>query len=235
MKFEARAGADFELVHAARAGDVSAFDELVRRHTQRMFRVALHITNCVEDAEEVVQDSFVKAFKNLDRFEERAQFSTWLTRIAVNTALMKVRARSKHKTVSLTHDEPEGTDAAREYILDWHPNPEQLYSQLELKEILIKALDSLPDHYRTIFLLRDIEGFSIEETAELLDLNAAAVKARLMRARLALRERLSVHFQCGRRPAQTAAPREGLPRTVTSSAEPGVELWMQVAAARASC
>ena len=235
MKIKTEIRADLDLARDARQGDVTAFEELVRRHTRKMFHVALHITKCVEDAEEVVQDVFVKAFNNLYRFEERAQFSSWLTRIAINTALMKIRTRNRQKTVSLSEHEPSDADAAPERIVDWRPNPEECYSRSELREILITALDSLPDHYRTIFILRDIEGFSIAETAELLDVNAMAVKARLMRARLELRERLNTHFRGDGDHAQPAAHRERLPDVESSPVEQSLRLWMEVAAARASC
>jgi RNA polymerase sigma-70 factor (ECF subfamily) len=134
--------------------------------------------------------------------------------------------------VSLSHDEPGDADAAPEEIVDWRLNPEQLYSRSELREILIKALDSLPDHYRTIFLLRDVEGFSIQETAELLDLNATAVKARLMRARLKLRELLNSHFQQDGKHAQAAPPTRSRSDTPASPVEQTPTLWMEVAAAR---
>jgi RNA polymerase sigma-70 factor (ECF subfamily) len=230
MKSETETRTDLALARDAKNGDEVAFEELVRRHTRKMFHIALHITKCQEDAEEVVQDVFVKAFTNLDRFEERAQFSTWVTRIAINTALMKVRGRSKYKTVSLSHDEESDAKALPEQIVDWRPNPEQLYSRSELREMLLNALDALPDHYRTIFVLRDIEGFSIAETGELLDLSTTAVKARLTRARLRLRERLSAHFQRDKKSAQAPARRESLPHKLISPPDEGVSLWMEVAA-----
>jgi RNA polymerase sigma-70 factor (ECF subfamily) len=230
MKLESETRSDLDLAHEAKNGDVTAFEELVRRYTQRMFRIAFHITKCPEDAEEVVQDVFVKAFGKLDRFEERSQFSTWLTRIAINTALMKVRATSQCRTVSLSQDASNDPNAIREQVPDWKPNPEQLYSRSELKHILIKALESLPDHYRTIFVLRDIEGFSILEAAEMLELSTTAVKARLTRARLQLRESLDRYFQHTERNRQIAKHRQtGL--SVESPLAHSVELWMEVATA----
>lgn len=232
MNTETERRTDLALVRDAKEGDVVAFEELVRRHTRKMFHIALHITKSQEDAEEVVQDVFVKAFKNLDRFEERAQFSTWLTRIAINTALMKVRGRSRYRTVSLSQDAPNEPDVASEQIVDWRPDPERLYSRNELKKMLIQALDSLPDHYRTIFVLRDIEGFSILETAELLDLSATAVKARLNRARLQLREQLNVHFQSDGKRIWATSRRKSLLAKLTSPLDESLRLWMEVAAAR---
>ncbi len=234
MTSETESRADLALARDAKQGNMAAFEELVRRHTRKMFNIALHITKSQEDAEEVVQDVFVNAFKNLDRFEERAQFSTWLTRIAINTALMKVRGRARYKTVSLSEPEDGEAQIALEQIVDWGPDPEQQYCRSELKEILIKALDSLPDHYRTIFVLRDIEGFSIVETAELLDLSTTAVKARLIRARLQLHERLNEHFQKDRKPAEAAVYRRSLLAKLTSPLEQGLRLWVEGAAARPS-
>jgi len=186
---------DLAVVHAAKQGDVRAFEELVRRYQGMVFRVAQHITGSREDAEEVAQEAFLKAFRNLERFEERSRFSTWVTRIAVNTALMRLRARRGHETVSFHEGDAGNPGALGEEIADWRPDPEQLYGRNELRAILIRALASLPRHYSMVFLLRDVEGFSTEETAEALGLSPSAVKARLLRARLHLRERLHPYFR----------------------------------------
>jgi RNA polymerase sigma-70 factor, ECF subfamily len=183
------------LVHAAKDGDLSAFEELVRRYDRKVIRIAFHITHNQEDAEDAAQDAFLKAFRGLAHFEEKSRFSTWLFRIAVNESLMKVRQRRGFQVVSIEQDNNEDPDALPLEIVDWSPNPEQLYSQSELREILAKALRGLSSNYRTVFLLRDVEGLSIEETAEVLNLSISAVKARLMRARLRLRERLNRHFR----------------------------------------
>lgn len=187
---------DLALVHDAKQGNTTAFELLIRRHTSKVFRVAFSVTKCHEDAEEVVQDAFVKAFNKLNTFEERSRFSTWLTRIVINTALTKVRGKHGFNVVPMTEGET-GTDIVAEDVVDWRPNPEQLYSQRELREILAKTLDSLSDNYRTVVVLRDIEDFSIAETAEILNLSVTAVKMRLMRARLQLREKLSHYFHDG--------------------------------------
>jgi RNA polymerase sigma-70 factor, ECF subfamily len=166
---------EMALVHAAKQGDVGAFEQLLRCSQGMVFRVAQHITGSREDAEEVVQETFLKAFQNLDRFEERSRFSTWVTRIAVNTALMRIRSRRGHGTVPLREEAPDEPSAPAEEVADWRPDPEQSYS--------------------TVFLLRDVEGFSTAETAEALGLSATAVKARLLRARLQLRQRLDPYFR----------------------------------------
>lgn len=185
------------LVHAAKQGDTAAFEQLVERNTKKIFRVAMHILGSREDAEEAVQDAFVKAFQRLREFEERARFSTWLTRIAVNEALGRLRAVRRAATVSMD-DEPEESHPLRESLADWRPNPEEHYGIVELRDILKKALASLSDACRVIFLLRDVEGLSIAETAEMLNVSIPTVKARLFRARLRLRERLSKYFELGR-------------------------------------
>jgi len=173
--------AETKLVHAAKRGDIDAFEQLARRYSASVFRVAFHIVRCWEDAEEIAQESFLKAFQHLDSFEERARFSTWLTRIAVNLALGKVRGLRPTRTVSITKDAGED-ELGSQQIADWRPNPEQLYSRLELGNILRKALESLPAAYSNVFWLRDAEGFSITETAEILGISEAAVKTRLLRA-----------------------------------------------------
>jgi RNA polymerase sigma-70 factor, ECF subfamily len=185
---------EMALVHAAKKGDMSALEELLRRSQATVFRVAQHITGSREDAEEVTQEALLRAFQNLQRFEERSRFSTWVTRITVNTALMRLRHRRRHEIVPIRNEDGQGADAAPQEVVDWRPNPEQLYGRHELREILTKSLAELPQHYSTVFLLRDVEGFSTAETAEALELSVATVKTRLLRARLQLRERLSRHF-----------------------------------------
>jgi RNA polymerase sigma-70 factor (ECF subfamily) len=186
---------EMALVHAAKRGDVSAFEQLVKLYDHNIFRIAQHITQSREDTEDVVQDAFLKAYKNLDRFQENSKFYTWLVRIAVNESLMKLRRRRTDRTVSLDEDIETEEDTIPREVSDWSPNPEQLYKQGELKDILGKTIHGLPASFRTVFVLRDVEGLSTEETAEALELSIPAVKSRLMRARLHLRERLNRYFR----------------------------------------
>ncbi len=183
------------LVEAARAGDVGAFEQLVRRYDRNVFRIAQHITQNREDAEDVVQDAFLKAFQNLGQFQGQSKFYTWLVRIAVNEALMRLRRRRPERMVSIDEDVKTEEDSMPREIADWAPNPEQLYNQSELKEILGKTIQGLPPGFRTVFVLRDVEGLSTEETADALGLSVPAVKSRLLRARLQLRERLTKYFK----------------------------------------
>ena len=186
---------EMALVDAARKGDVEAFGELVKRYDRNVFRIAQHITHNREDAEDVVQDAFLKAYQNLEGFQGQSKFYTWLVRIAVNEALMRLRRNRPGRMVSLDQDLETGEDTIPREIADWAPNPEQLYKQSELRQILRKTIQGLPPAFRTVFVLRDVEGLSTEETAEALDLSIPAVKSRLLRARLQLRERLNRYFK----------------------------------------
>jgi RNA polymerase sigma-70 factor (ECF subfamily) len=195
VKLNASAAGEDEnsLVQAAKGGDVAAFETLVRLYDQKVFRIVRHITQNREDAEDAAQKAFLKAYRGLARFQGRSRFSTWLFRIAVNESLMKLRHRRGLQVVSVD-DDPRELAAIPLEIVDWSPNPEQLYSKSELREILAKALQELSPIYRTVFMLRDVEGLSTDETAQVLDLNIAAVKTRLFRARLKLPARLTAYF-----------------------------------------
>jgi RNA polymerase sigma-70 factor (ECF subfamily) len=188
-------GDESVLVNAARKGDIGAFEELVRRYDRNVFRIAQHITQNREDAEDVVQDAFLKAYQNLGQFQGQSKFYTWLVRIAVNEALMRLRRRRPERMVSLDEDVKTEEDSMPREIADWTPNPEQQYNQAELKDILSRTIQGLPTSFRTVFVLRDVEGLSTEETAEALGLSIPAVKSRLLRARLQLRERLNKYFR----------------------------------------
>jgi len=183
------------LVDRARAGDAAAFTELVEKYERKIFRLAKNITQNDEDAEDVLQEAFLKAYSNLDSFQGQSKFYTWLVRISVNEALMKLRKRKSDRTVSL--DEPHETDedSVTREIAVWDDDPEKTYSREELHEILARAVDSLKPGFRTVFVLRDIEELSTEETAEALGISVPAVKSRLLRARLQLRERLTRLFK----------------------------------------
>jgi RNA polymerase sigma-70 factor (ECF subfamily) len=186
---------EMQLVRRAKRGDDQAFEELVRRYDRNVFRIAQHITQNREDAEDVVQEAFLKAYGNLAKFQEQSKFSTWLVRIAVNEALMKLRRRKPERTVSLDEDVKTEDDSLPREVADWSPNPEQMYNQAELRDILTRTIQGLPAGFRTVFVLRDVEGLSTEETAQALELSIPAVKSRLLRARLQLRERLNRFFQ----------------------------------------
>jgi RNA polymerase sigma-70 factor (ECF subfamily) len=194
-KVEEPISEELMLVNAARGGDVASFEKLVKKYDRNVFRIANHITQNREDAEDVVQDAFLKAFTNLGQFQGQSKFYTWLVRIAVNEALMRLRRRRPERMVSLDEDINTGEDTIPREVADWSPNPEQLYNQSELREILQKTIQGLPPSFRTVFVLRDVEGLSTEETADALNLSIPAVKSRLLRARLQLRDRLTKYFK----------------------------------------
>ena len=186
------------LVTEAKAGSYEAFEELVNRYERKIYRLGLNITGNREDAEDVLQEAFMKAFKHLQSFREGSRFYTWLVRIAVNEGLMKLRKRRSDRSVQMEDStDDEGRVMTREFI-DWGPSPEEQYATTELEEILKRAVETLPENFRTVFMLRDVEKLSTEETAEVLEISLGAVKARLFRARLRLRDELSKIFKGSR-------------------------------------
>jgi RNA polymerase sigma-70 factor, ECF subfamily len=186
---------DATLVAQTREGAPRAFSELVKRYESKVFRLAQHVTQNREDAEDVLQETFLKAYEHLDQFRGDSKFYTWIVRIAVNQALMKLRRRKSDKAVSLDETIDTGEDNIVREIAAWGEDPEQQFSREELGEILDSAVQSLEPLYRSVFVLRDIEDLSTEETAEALDLSVPAVKSRLLRARLQLREKLTRYFK----------------------------------------
>jgi RNA polymerase sigma-70 factor (ECF subfamily) len=182
-------------VAQARVGDTVAFGELVRRYEGKIFRLAQHITQNREDAEDVLQETFLKAYEHLDQFQGNSKFYTWIVRIAVNQALMKLRRRKADRSVSLDETIDTGEDNIVREIAAWGEDPEERFSREELGELLDSAIKGLEPPYRSVFVLRDIEDLSTEETADALGLSIPAVKSRLLRARLQLREKLTRQFK----------------------------------------
>jgi RNA polymerase sigma-70 factor (ECF subfamily) len=184
------------LVAAAKRGDVAAFEELVSRYERKIFRLTMNITRNREDAEDAMQDAFLKSYSHLKSFQGDSRFYTWLVRIAANEALMRLRKRRPNQ---FSLDEPvEGDeDLMPRELQDWGPGPEQRFAQTEMREILSNVIDELEPEYRTVFVLRDIEELSTEDTASTLGISVPAVKSRLLRARLKLRQKLNRYFQQG--------------------------------------
>jgi RNA polymerase sigma-70 factor (ECF subfamily) len=196
MPVSSLAGADESVLLAqAREHDTQAFGELVRRYENKIFRLAQHITQNREDAEDVLQETFLKAYEHLDQFQGNSKFYTWVVRIAVNQALMKLRRRKTDKSVSLDETIDTGEDTIVREIAAWDEDPEQRFSREEIGRILDTAIQDLEPPYRSVFVLRDIEALSTEETADALGLSVPAVKSRLLRARLQLREKLTRQFK----------------------------------------
>jgi RNA polymerase sigma-70 factor (ECF subfamily) len=186
---------DSALVDLARAHDETAIRVLVRRHNQRLFRAARSITGNDSDAEDVVQAAYIKAFTHLDAFRGEAQLSTWLTRIAINEALARMRRR--RPTVGLDQvDLDAGRDSANVIAFPTLADidPETEMSRSEVRAILERAVDALPTAFRTVFVLRDVEGLSTEETAQQLSIRPETVKTRLHRARRLLRTAIEEQF-----------------------------------------
>jgi RNA polymerase sigma-70 factor, ECF subfamily len=183
------------LVEQAREGDTSAFSALVRRYEGKIFRLAMHVTQNREDAEDVLQETFMKAYEHLEQFKGDSKFYTWIVRIAVNQALMKLRRRRTDKSFSLDETIDTGEDTVVREIATWEENPEQRFSREEIAQIMDSAIETLEPIYRSVFVLRDVEDLSTEETAEALGLSVPAVKSRLLRARLQLREKLTRFFK----------------------------------------
>jgi RNA polymerase sigma-70 factor (ECF subfamily) len=181
------------LVAAAKSGDTGAFEELVNRYERKIFRLAMNVTQNREDAEDVMQEAFLKAYTHLGDFQGDSRFYTWLVRIAVNEGLMKLRKRRPGQ-VSLDEQLETEDDLIIRELQDWGPSPEERLAQTQMREILNGAIGDLDEEYRVVFQLRDVEQFSTEETAELLNLSVPAVKSRLLRARLRLRQKLNRYF-----------------------------------------
>ena len=186
---------DPELVARAKAGELDAFETLANRYEQRVYSLALRMLRQEQDAEDVTQQTFLSAMENLGGFRGEAGFSTWLLRIASHAALKVIRKRKGLSTVSLEETTEEadsyGTIPHPEYIADWRQSPEELVRKNETQRLLDEALAKLDEKHRLVFLLRDVEGLSVKETAEALGLSEANTKVRLLRARLQLREELT--------------------------------------------
>ncbi len=191
--------ADEALVARAQGKDVAAFEELLGRYEEKLYRLAMRFVRNESDAQEILQDVFLSAWRKLPGFEGRAQFGSWMYRVTVNAALMFLRSRNRHPEVMLEDMEPGSLSKTTEASVhgqneDWSRRPDDQLQSEELRRHIQGAVDSLPDGLRTVFLVRDVEGLSTEETAELLGLSLPAVKTRLHRARLALREAIGNYF-----------------------------------------
>ncbi|MBX7220829.1 MAG: sigma-70 family RNA polymerase sigma factor [Blastocatellia bacterium] len=209
-----------ELIAQAKQGDFEAFETLVTRHERRLYRLVVQLVHKAEDAEDIIQTAFLNALEHLGGFREESSFGTWLTRIATHEALKVLRRRNGW--VQLPAEEgtevEDGDIPHPEYIADWRENPAEMYEQRLLRVILDEAIQQLPDSHRLVFVLRDVEGFSIEETAQVLSISPANVKVRLLRARLALREKLTTVFGDETRRHQRTPDHGGDSETVTKAA-----------------
>jgi len=191
---------DAELVERLKTGDREAFGALLRRYQGKVYRLAMNMTRSPQDAEEVTQDVFLAVYRKIGDFDGRAAFSTWLYRVASNAALMKLRGRRSEPHLSIEEEgpafAPDGHFARP--VADWSELPEDRLLSAERRRVLEQAIDALPPDYKAVVVLRDVEGLSNQEVAEILGATVLAVKSRLHRARLALRERLAAYLETGR-------------------------------------
>jgi RNA polymerase sigma-70 factor (ECF subfamily) len=186
------ASSDEALVREAQGGDTRAFDELVRRYRDKVYRLSYKILRHEDDAAEALQDAFLSAYRGLGNFKAESTFSTWLYRIATNASLMKYRRRREGHFSLEQSQSPESGEPLQ--IPDWSAQPLQDLLSRETREVMQDSVARLPEELRTVFVLRDIEELSNAEVAEILNLSVAAVKSRLHRARLFLRDRLNRYF-----------------------------------------
>ena len=185
--------ADARLVELTQGGDTRAFDELVKRYRDKVYRLAYKILRHEDDAAEALQDAFLSAYRGLKNFKVESTFSTWLYRIATNASLMKYRRR-REGHVSLEQSQSSDGSGEPLQIPDWSAQPLGDLLNRETREVMEEGISRLPEELRTVFVLRDIEELSNAEVAEILNLSVAAVKSRLHRARIFLRDRLNRYF-----------------------------------------
>lgn len=192
---------DDALVALAQQRDVDAFEELLSRYEERVYRLAMRFARNESDAQEILQEAFLSAWRNIGKFEGRAQFGSWIYRVTVNAALMLLRTQRRHPQVAMEEVDPEALGEAAFQAgfalgagTDWSKRPDEQLQSAELRRHLQRAVEGLPEILRTVFLVRDVDGLSTEETAELLDVSVPTVKTRLHRARLALRAAITAYF-----------------------------------------
>lgn len=199
---------DAVLIEQFRNGSLDAFEELVGRYETKVFNLAMRFTRNQEDAEEVLQDVFTTLYKKLASFEGKSAFSSWLYRIIVNAAFMKLRKRKQNNTVSIEDLAP----AVKQYCMEREPTVDRRSDTLtmnrELRERVQSAIDRLPEQYRAVFVLRDVDGLTNQEVGEILDISIPAVKSRLHRSRLMLRRKLARYYDdfTGRVDRRSGAP-----------------------------
>jgi RNA polymerase sigma-70 factor (ECF subfamily) len=186
---------DVEVVNQFKAGDALAFEEIISRYESKVMSLALRFTRNQEDAEEVMQDVFTTVYRKIDGFRGQSAFSSWLYRIVVNAAFMKLRKRKQSQTVSMDDLSP----AIKQYCIDRETFNGSFSQNItishEMQSVIQSAVNKLPDQYRAVFVLRDVDGLSNQETGEILNLSIPAVKSRLHRSRIMLRKKLQRYYE----------------------------------------
>ncbi len=186
---------DLELIELVKGGSEDAFDTIVRKYETKVYNLAMSLTRNHEDAEEVLQDVFVTIFRKLDGFQGKSAFSSWLYRITVNAAFMRIRKNRQEKSTPVEDITPAMEMESAEHDTPHFPSSETLTINEELKKTLHGAIDRLPEEYRNVFILRDVDGLSNKETGRILKLSIPAVKSRLHRARHMLRKKLNRYYE----------------------------------------
>lgn len=191
---------DLVLVELVRKGDTAAFDELVSRYENKVYRLAIKLTRNEALAEEVLQEVFIRVYEKLDTFRGESAFSSWLYRIAANACFAKLNLEKKHQHADLDEITPQAEQALRELQEAGPEAPDRSLLSREALEVINRSIERLPEDFRVVILMRDVEGMDNEEVARILDLSVPAVKSRLHRARLLLRKRLAGYFDREARP-----------------------------------
>ena len=186
---------DLQLVAKFKKGDLEAFQEIVSRYETKAFNLAMGFTRNMEDAEEVLQDVFVTVYRKINGFQGKSAFSSWLYRITVNAAFMKLRKRKQNQTVSIEDLTPGTESHWADKLEAVAPGSDTQAMNKQLKEVVYSAIQRLPEEYRVVFMLRDVDGLSNKEVGEILDLSIPAVKSRLHRSRLMLRRKLQRFYE----------------------------------------
>jgi len=191
---------DDDLIALARHQDFDAFEELVNRYQDKIYRLAFRFVRNETEAKEIVQDTLLTLWRKLDGFKGDSQFSSWLYRVTANAALMRLRSQKRHAEISTEDLEPGVLEQPQPFGQvtspgeNWSRRPDEQLQNERLRAHLQAAVDALPEIYRTVFMIRDVDGHSTEETAEILGVSVPTVKTRLHRARMALRESIGTHF-----------------------------------------
>lgn len=187
---------DEELVERAQQGEYAAFEEIVRRYQDKAYRLAFSLMKDESDAQDVVQEAFLNMYRKLDTFEGRSKFGSWMYRVVTNAALMRLRAQKRRGEVSLEEDDSEfrEDDYYVATVPEWRVRADEAAENRELRDKIIEAVDELPPKYQTVFLLKEVEGLSLKEIAEVLDMSVGGIKSRLHRARLHLRATLEPYL-----------------------------------------
>lgn len=187
---------DAKLVEDIKNGDLKAFDKLVELYQKKIYGLSFNLTHNQMDSQDITQEVLLTIFRKIHTFQGRSAFSSWLYRITLNAVYMRLRSKKKQKTFSIEETLPQfnGAGYSQEKIQDWSQNTESLLFSNEMKEVIQKAVDLLPEKEKVVFILRDVEELSTEKVSAVLDLTVPAVKSRLHRARLFLRKKLSTYF-----------------------------------------